>query len=573
MGRKKQGAQQKDRGPEKGAIVKRSKGLVRIALVYPNRYQAGMSSLGFQSLYQRINELDGVACERVFLPDKPREKICPVSCETGLPLSRFDIVAFSISFENDYLNIILLLERAGIPLHTSTRGEKDPLVMAGGVACFMNPEPVAVYMDCIFLGEAEFLIKGFFDLYASWKREGVPRQEFRQRAAKELIGIYVPLLYRPAYTDDGVFSGLIGKIDGIPEKIPVVRVEDLSRIKTTTAVMTSQTAFKNSYLIETGRGCPHGCRFCSAGYVYRPPRFYPTDVILDAMEEAKPLTTRVGLVSAAVSDHPDIDLICSKGLEKNLKISFSSLRVDGLTDAMIKNLVNAGTKTATIAPEAGSEKMRRIINKKIREADILSGVQRLVSHGIINVKLYFMIGLPFETDDDVEAIAAMTEKIRDVFVDASRKQKKIGTMTLSINPFVPKPGTPFQWSCMLSVPVLKKRLNIIKKRLKRCANMKINAESNRVSRINALLARGDRRMAEVMETAARSGWSTALKQHQEYCEDQLYSPRSTAATLPWDFIDTGVTKDFLKNELARAEAFKASGDCPMIPCEKCRICR
>ncbi|MFO7750624.1 MAG: radical SAM protein [Desulfobacteraceae bacterium] len=573
MGRRKQGAQHKDRRTEKGAIVKRAKGLVRLALVYPNRYQAGMSSLGFQSLYRRINELEGVACERVFLPDKPRERTCPASCETGLPLSRFDIVAFSVSFENDYLNIILLLERAGIPLHASARGEKDPLVIAGGVACFMNPEPVAVYMDCIFLGEAEFLIKEFFDLYESWTREGTSRQDFKQRSANELNGIYVPSLYRPEYTDDGVFSGLMGKIDGIPETIPVVRVENLSRIKTTTAVMTSHTAFKDSYLIETGRGCPHGCRFCSAGYVYRPPRFYPSDVILDAMAEAELLTNRVGLVSAAVSDHPEIDLICSKGLEKNLKISFSSLRVDGLTDAMIKNLVNAGTKTATIAPEAGSEKMRRVINKKIREADILSGVQRLVSHGIINVKLYFMIGLPFETDDDVEAIAAMTEKIRDAFVDASRKQKKIGTMTLSINPFVPKPGTPFQWTSMLPVPVLKKRLNIIKNRLKNCANLKINAESNRVSRINALLARGDRRMSKVMETAARSGWSTALKQHREYCQDQLYSPRSTTAPLPWDFIDTGVNKEFLKDELTRAEAVKTSGDCPMISCEQCRICR
>lgn len=582
---------------EKGAIVKRKKGLIRFALVYPNSYQAGMSSLGFQSLYSLINEFDNVACERVFLPDKGETQNSITSCETGLALSLFDIIAFSVSFENDYLNIVSILRNSGIPLQSSKRSNDHPLVIAGGVACFLNPEPIALFIDCFLLGEAESLIKEFFDIYNrhgrsmvnasavtkneshlipdSWKdldtlcstsginikprskiHKPVSREELKKRFARELKGAYVPSLYRPIYSKNGKYSGLVPEYDDIPEKIKVRRVKDLAGIQTTTTIITSKTAFKNIFLIETGRGCPHGCRFCSAGFIYRPPRFYPADVIIDAMDQAKKVTDRVGLVSAAVSDHPEINQICLSGMKKNLKISFSSLRVDALTDDLIKNLVNSGAKTATIAPEAGSERMRCIINKKITEDEILSAAGRLIEAGIINLKLYFMIGLPFEEDDDVEEIVVLTEKIRNRFLAASRKQKKIGTITLSVNPFVPKPGTPFQWSAMLPLSGLKKRLKIIKSGLKKSPNIRINAESHRMSKIHALLSRGDRRMAEFLENAADSGWSTALKlkQHKEYYEDQLYAQRLKEDPLPWDFIDTGVNKSFLLKESLRAEA-------------------
>lgn len=575
MSRKKRGFEKKAFCFEKGAVVKRNKGLIRLALVYPNSYSTGMSSLGFQTMYKLSNGLDNVACERVFLPDKKGKDQSLKSCETGLPLNAFDIVAFSISFENDYLNIINMLRGSGIPLYSTRRTEDHPLVMAGGVACFMNPEPVSHFFDCFLLGEAECLIKDFFKFYEMWKREtpGRVRRTLLEKLASQLPGAYVPLLYRDEYGRDNRFKHLMPLGEDFPARIPVHQVKDLSTIKTTTAVVTSQTAFKNIFLIETGRGCPHGCRFCSAGFVYRPPRFYPVDVIAEAMDDAGTLSTRVGLVSPAVSDHPHINMICAMAAGKNLKTSFSSLRVDSLSTDMIDNLVCSGTKTVTIAPEAGSERMRRIINKKISETDILSAVHRLVSAGIIHIKLYFMIGLPFETDADIEAIVALTLKIKNIFLEASRKQKKIGHITMSINSFVPKPGTPFQWTAMLPVSRLKNKLNVIKSSLKKVSNLRIHAESPRMSTINAFLARGDRRMAEVIETAAEQGWTTAFKVHDRYCRDQLYGQRPLHGPLPWDFIDTGIKKEFLQKEFSRAASEKISRDCPMIDCGQCRICR
>lgn len=589
---------------EKGTIIKKQKNFIKVALVYPNTYEAGMSSLGFQKVYSLINDIDHVVCERVFLPVKKKKKEQDKikSCETGIPLASFDIIAFSVSFENDYLNLISILKKAGIPLRSSERdtagssikdsagflkkkekgsdeqgkkvlNKKDknrvfPLIAAGGVACFLNPEPLAPFVDIFLLGEAELLIKEFFALYDPL----IDKHTLKHTMACRLKGAYVPSFYEPSYDEDKKLSGIKKLYDDIPDKIKVRSVNDLSSVTTTSAIVTSQTVFKNIFLIETGRGCPHGCRFCSAGFIYRPPRFYPDETVIKAMDRADKITDKIGLVSAAVSDHPGINRICAAGIKKGFKISFSSLRVDALTDDLIESLVSSGVKTATIAPEAGSEKMRKIINKKIEEKEILSAAERLVDAGIINLKLYFMIGLPYEEDDDAVAIVELTEKIMEKFLAASRKRKKIGTITLSINPFIPKPSTPFQWSPMASLHTLKRRMDIINQGLKRSPNIRLKPESQRTARINALLSRGDRRMADLLENAYEKGWAGAMRQAGDYCSFQLYHKRCFNDALAWDILDTGIKKEFLAQESSLAENQTKSPDCPMIQCEKCHRC-
>lgn len=554
---------------EKGSITKRQKGLVSTALVYPNSYRAGMSSLGYQTVYGLINDLDTAVCERVFLPAGRSAGDDIRSIESGRRLSQFDIIAFSVSFENDYTHLVSMLRHAGIPLSSSGRHQSHPLVMAGGVACFLNPEPIAPFMDLFLLGEAESLIPEFFARFDS----GVPRGKLLERLATEVDGVYVPEFYQPVYSSGGQYTGYNKVHPGAPDKIRVRHMENLETISTVSRIITSHTAFKDICLVETGRGCPHGCRFCSAGYIYRPPRFYPESTVEAAMKQAAALTDKVGLVSAAVSDHPAISSLCARGLEAGLKLSFSSLRADALTDELIRGLVESGVRTATIAPEAGSRRLRDRINKKIPEDTVISAVHRLVSAGIINIRFYFMIGLPFEEEDDITEMIRMIRRIHGAFLEASRPMKKIGTITLSINPFVPKPFTPFQWCSMAEESVLKHRLALLTSALKLLSNMQINCESFRVARINSLLATGDRRTSPLIERASEKGWASVLRsvrsesRGSEPCEPSLEDP------LPWEIIDNGIKKAFLVREFQRAREGKTSPDCPMIDCAGCGICR
>ena len=548
---------------EKGQVVRGTTGGIKVALVYPNTYRAGMSSLGFQKVFQMFNAMVGMVCERVFLPETPSPAR---SCETGRELGSFDIIAFSISFENDYANLVTLLDTAGIPPRQNQRNERHPLVMAGGVACFLNPEPLAPFMDCFLLGEIENTLHPFLNEIQTFPL----KQHLNPALALKIPGLYIPSLYHPVYKNN-VFTGHEKPHPLAPDTIQVEHLAHLENHQTVTGIISSDTAFKNTCLIETGRGCHHGCRFCSAGFIYRPPRNYPEAVITKAMAQASTLTNRIGLVSAAVSDHPKINDICTWGIEKSLHISFSSLRLDALTPQLVETLAASGVKTATIAPEAGTQRMRNIINKKITRPQILSAVETLIQGGIFNLKLYFMIGLPFETDEDVEGIISLTLDIREIFLAQSKKKKKIGTITLSVNPFVPKPATPFQWLPMAPSGVLKRRSNHLKASLKKIPNMKINCESHRMARINGLLARGDQRVADIIETAAREGWSKAV--NKKDLATFLYREIRTEDPLAWDILDSGIKKSFLARELRRAQNEKITPDCPMIPCDQCGICR
>jgi len=537
---------------EQGAIRKNTKGLIKAALVYPNTYTAGMSSLGFQTVYRLLNQMDHVACERVFLSDPEKKPRQARSLENGFCLDQFDIIFFSISFENDFLHLVQLLGEAGIPLRSPDRNHLHPLVVAGGVACFLNPEPIAPFMDLFLLGEAECLVKPFFEAY----ERNTGRASFLQTLEQTVPGAYVP--------------GLHTEMN--PFQIQVQYLKSLDKISTYTSILTSKTAFKDAFLIEILKGCPHGCRFCSSGFIYRPPRIYPTENIFAAIDSASGKTDKIGLVSSAIADHPDIEKICAYGKSRNFKLSFSSLRADKLSDEIIHVLSSSGVKTATIAPEAGSERMRSIINKKINEKDILCAARKLVEAGIINIKLYFMIGLPFEKEADVHAIVALTQKIKSEFLEESKKKKKIGTLTLSINPFIPKPFTPFQWAPMEKEAVLKQRLKIIYEGLKKTANVKVNVESLRKAKIHALLSLGDQKTADILEYAFIKGWAAAIRERKEYCDAIVYQEKAIDAPLPWDFLDNRVKKEFLVKEFKKAGKEKVSASCPMGDCTICSTC-
>ncbi len=534
-------------------VIKKGKSLIKAALVYPNTYRAGMSNLGFQTVYKLANKIEFVLCERVFWskPEKNSDK-SPKSIETGLNLDKFDIIMFSISFENDFLNLIQLLAQSGIPLRSSDRNHfHHPLVAAGGVACFLNPEPISPFIDCFLLGEAECLLENFFDEFAKNR----DKQSLLKNLEQKISGSYVP--------------GLNTK-NRLPVKVQYLK--SLETVTSCTTILSSDTVFKNTFLIETFKGCPHGCRFCSAGFIYRPPRIYPSKNIYNAMDKALGKTDKIGLVSSAIADHPAIMDICSYGLRHKFQLSFSSLRADKLNTTFIEALSNSKIKTATLAPEAGSKRMRKIINKNIDEKDILDAVKKLVNAGIMNLKLYFMIGLPFEQIKDVHAIVELTKNIKSVFLEESKKRKKIGTITLSINPFIPKPATPFQWAAMEDEKTLKTKVDIIRQGLKKIANIKINIESLKKAKIHALLSCGDHDTANILESALKYGWAQALRKNRDYCNCVIYSEKPINDPLPWDFIDNHVNKKFLVKEFLKAEQEKQSAPCPMTDCSKCKIC-
>ena len=555
---------------EQGTIRKGWRGRISVALVYPNTYNVGMSNLGFQTTYKLFNKIEHVVCERAFLSFDHKSDNKPItSIESGRSIADFDIIAFSVSFENDYLNILTILKRGNLPLLSVNRDSACPLVMAGGVAFFLNPEPVAPFIDCFIIGEAEGILKRFFEIF----RPDKEKESNLRTIARNLPGIYIPSFYEAAYHSDGKMLSF-KPLTNVPAKVRRTFVKDISDLTTCSVILTNDTTFNQTFLIETGRGCPHGCRFCSAGYIYRPPRLRDVSLIEKSIRIGASITDKIGLVGAAVTDIRDIGKLCSRFHEKELKFSFSSLRADALDSNFIAALKKSKVKTATIAPDAGSERMRRVINKGITEDDIMNAVEILVAGGIPNIKLYFMIGLPTETAEDVEAIILLCKEIKQKFLNSSRVRKRIGEITISLNCFVPKPFTPFQWVAMEDVKRLKKKIKIIKNGLKKVANLHVNADNPRRALIQALLSRGDRRVSQILLIALENSgnWAKTFKSSSIDPAFYAYRERSMDELFPWDFIDHGITKAFLDEEYKKAIQGKTSQPCPMESCTKCGAC-
>ena len=554
---------------ETGIIRKNWKGKTSIVLVFPNHYAVGLPNLGFQAVYRLLNSMESVVCERAFLPEVPGPA---VSVESERNLVDFDIIAFSISFENDYLNLLTLLKDAGIPLQSSQRHDAHPLVIAGGVACFINPEPIAHFIDCFLIGEAECLLPRFIDCVES----SSSRSALLTELAHEVPGAYIPAFYQDHYSSEGVLESLapVGKSPPL-RKITRVHVPHLEDTPTQSAVINPYSSFGNTCMVEVSRGCPHGCRFCSAGYVYRPPRFRPLPLLQKCIRQGAEMSTKIGLVGAAVSDLPDLGRLCDQAREIGVQLSFSSLRADALSPDLISSLAQSGVKTATIAPDAGSERMRRVINKGITEAQILNAAAALVAAGIPNLKLYFMVGLPTETIEDVEAIVILCQKVKAAFLESSRTQGRIGEMTISVNAFIPKPATPFQWAAMDAMPVLKKKLGIIIRGLKQVPNVRVEANSFKEAAVQAFLSRGDRRASGLLIRAAhnKGNWRKTFKETPAFSLSfYIHRQRPLDEVLPWDHIDNGVKKNFLEKEYLKAMAGKVSPPCPMSGCRLCGAC-
>jgi radical SAM family uncharacterized protein len=559
-----------DTRSEIGAIRKSWHSRISIALVYPNRYHVGMSNLGFQTLYRLFNSYDHVVCERAFMPEDSRSQPGRLkTMESGRPIAAADIIAFSLSFENDYPHLLAILEKAGIPLRTSARNEDHPLIIAGGVACFLNPEPIAAFIDCFLIGEAEGILPRFFEFFET---DSI-KKDLLKNLARNVPGAYVPAFYQAQYKDDGTLKSF-EPLEDVPPKIERICLDDLAQEATCSTVLTPHTTFDETFLIETGRGCPHGCRFCSAGFIYRPPRFRSVALLEQSIKQGAQLTNRIGLVGAAVSDLPGIEQLCEKFKDQDIRFSFSSLRADRLTDSLLAALNQSKVKTATIAPEVGSQRMRKVINKGLTENDILNAATTLVENGIPNLKLYFMVGLPTETEADVDAIISLVKQIKHRFLTSSRARKRIGTMTVSLNSFVPKPSTPFQWAAMDEVSTLKRKIKKIKSGLRKVANLRINSDVPRWAYIQAMLSRGDRQVADILSRAHanRGNWAQTLKTVPVNPDFYVHRERELDEQLPWDFIDHGIKKSYLQREYKRAKAGRTTPDCQVETCKMCGVC-
>jgi len=563
---------------ETGTVIKDWGGKIPVALVYPNRYFLGMSNLGFQTVYHRLNRLPNVVCERLFLPESEDMVAAssgpgPLSVESQRPLVDFHIVAFSLAFENDFTNLVHLLQLGKLSLYSSRRHQHEPLVVAGGVATFLNPEPIAPFIDVFLLGEAENLLEDFIAAWEETLDDDLSREEQLAHIAERVSSAYVPSFFRAENDSDGRLISFEPLID-IPKKIPARPAPLESEDPITSIITTPHTEFPDTVLVEIGRGCGRGCRFCAAGFVYRPVRHRQSEKVVQAALDRSPEGGKVGLLSSAVSDHPDIDAICLQLRKAGTRLSVSSLRADSVTPTMLDALRQSGLQTVTIAPEAGSERLRQVINKNLTKKQILESVTAVVSAGIPNLRLYFMIGLPTETEEDMAAIIQLVKRIKHEQLVIGRGQKRLGTITLSVSSFVPKPFTPFQWVPFSDLSVLKQRIKKLKRGLGAVANVKVHADVPRWAYIQAVLSRGDRRLAPLLAMLGQqnSNWSEATKAINVNSEFYVYRERDREELLPWDFIDHGLSKDYLWNEYQLALAGETTEPCDPESCVACGVC-
>jgi radical SAM family uncharacterized protein len=531
---------------EQGTVYKDPGGRINIALVYPNTYHVGMSNLGFQGIYGLLNRMDDVVCERVFLPEDRdideyvRTHTELFSMESRRPLTRFDIVAFSVSFENDYPNILKILELSSLPLRSSERNPYQPLIIMGGVCAFFNPEPVADFFDICFIGEADEMLPEFLEVY----RTSTDKSEVLKKSLS-IEGLYIPEFYAVSYGTDGKISGR-HQSEEAPEIIKRRYIKDISRSNNiSTSIITPDAEFSEMYLIEAMRGCPWSCRFCVAGKIYSPPRKKELQAIEDEIQIALKETKRIGLIGPSLSDYPYIKDVL--GIPE-VDFSITSLRAS-IRSAELISLIK-GHKSVSIAPEAGTERLRKVINKKITEEDILHTSELLFAEGIETLRLYFMVGLPAETREDIKGIIDLVKKIRDI---STR-----GYITLSISTFVPKPFTPFQWHPMEILSEVKERLKIIRKGIFSIKGVKVFHDVPKYAYMQGLFSTGDRRVSKAIEkmvdTEASSGydWIKAAEAAGLNKDFYIFRKKDFNEILPWDFIDMGISKDALWAEYQEA---------------------
>jgi radical SAM superfamily enzyme YgiQ (UPF0313 family) len=542
---------------EVGYVRKPHGGRLRVALAFPNTYFVGMSNLGLQTVYKLFNAEPGIVCERVFLP--PKSEVAAqltsggslVTIESQTPVSEFDIFAFSVSFEWDYTNVVTMLRLAGIPARAHDRSHHHPLIMIGGAVTFVNPEPLAPFADVIAAGEGEALIPPLLQAFTT----ASDRDDLLRRLAAER-GFYVPSFYEVEYAEDGRLAAVRPRAGtGAPEVVRKAALRTTEAVDPpATMIFTPETELGSRFLIEVVRGCANLCRFCWAGYNYLPVRAFPVDRILQLAADARAHSSRVGLVSIALCDHPDIERILTRLVEMGYSISPASLRLDDLTPTILRLLRESGERSITIAPETGSDRLRRVINKTITNDEILRAAEMIFEHGFDNLKLYFMIGLPTETEDDLVAIRELTLQLREIMLRHARPRGHIGRIVGSVNPLVPKPGTAYQWLPMEADAIIERKLKRMRGLMADIDNVYFNMKSERHSFYQALLSLGDRRVATAIEAAERNGghWRAAVKEAGVDADFFVFRDRSHDPMLPWDIIDGGLKSNFYRAEFDKA---------------------
>ena len=583
-------------GGEYGQVIKdKSKVKARFAFCFPDTYEIGMSNLGVRILYGVLNREEDIWCERVYDPwldmqEKMREHHLPLcACESGDPISEFDMIGFTLQYEMSYTNVLNMLDLAGLPLRQADRDDHMPLIIGGG-PCAYNPEPVADFFDLFNIGEGEEMLPELCRLYIQMKEEGrYTKADYLHEAARTIEGIYVPSLYEVSYNDDGTIQAYTPIYDDIPTTIHKRIVKDMDMAYfPEKVVMPYIETVHDRVMLEVFRGCIRGCRFCQAGMIYRPVREKSPEVLNN---QAKCLFEATGydeisLTSLSISDYTQLEELTNLLLEwtdeNMVSLSLPSLRVDSFTKELMDKIATVRSSSLTFAPEAGTQRLRDVINKNVYEEDLLRAVKVAFEAGKNTVKLYFMSGLPTETLDDIAGIAQLASHVIEAYYQTpNRNRAKKPQVTISVSCFIPKPFTPFQWEAQDTFDQLAEKQEYLGSKITD-KKIRYTHHDAKVSRIEAVLARGDRRLADALELACREGfcfdswdecfdydrWISVFE--RTGVDPAFYANRAWGLdeVLPWDIIDCGVSKEFLRKERDRAYAESTTPNCR----EKCSGC-
>lgn len=546
-----------------------------------------MSSLGFQLVYTLLGERDDIVCERFFIPEKGEALI---SIESGRPLRDFPYIFFSISFENDYLNLVRILLAGGIEPYYHKRqvdNRGSHFVLCGGVATFMNPEPIAPFADLVVTGEAEPVLDQVVDYLVGRDDDVSGNRRDLLALVADMDGLYVPWAYRPQYDSNGVCTGMVAE-QGAPETVKRVRLAQC-RVAGHSELLTPEAEFSELYLTELGRGCSRGCRFCAAGFIYRPPRLWDADAVLQGLAARERDVKRIGLLGMEMAEVSTMESISTYLLESGCALSFSSLRADRIDDKLLDLLSKSALKSVAIAPDGTSERLRHVINKGLSQKDLLDSAVRLVDAGIFKLKVYVMVGLPTETCEDLQEFLDLLGEIRTRIDAIGKRRGRLTEIYLSVNCFVAKPWTPFQYhpfgmnaslspghtgTLDASLKNLKEKIAYLKKGVKKFKNVHFQVDKPENAAFQALLSRGDRRLADVLYTMAQENlsWKRSLRQQGLNIEQYILRGMDNTSYFPWYILDHGIEHDYFWREYLKGLREAPTEPCDTSVCRRCGVC-